>query len=234
MKYFKIDIIGIENNEVTGDANGENILNAMSYFDKISNGEILNDAPIFDYFFLESYDRKRPERWEWKLNDAHDFIRVYPAGIHWFISEKFKHVLDGFRMAKPFKFYASKLLYKGEKLDYYIMQIAGHFTENINLEKSVFFYAKRNESWNYVFYEPFTEKIIDKDDYLERNRNSRADLDLTIYPQKIVFDEPIDLIFLLGMNNQYLVSERLKLAIEAAGITGVEFSESDIEFEVLR
>lgn len=192
---------------------------------------MLDTISVFDHFFLMSTDWKRPERWEWKLNDVHGFYGVGSIMQGWFISEKFKNVLTRFEIAKPFKFYPSKLLYKGVKLDYYVMQIAGHFTENINLDKSEFFYAEQDEKYNYTFNAPFTDKIIDKDDYIEKSR--KQNWQISIYLKKMVFDRFIDLIFLSGLRNQYLVSERLRTAIEEAGITGLEFSESDIEFEVL-
>lgn len=233
MKYFKISIkfrYEDTDNVISG-ANGEYVPNRELYFEKIGDGEVLENTPIFDYFYLMSTDWKRPKRWEWKLNDAHNCYGVYPVGIHWFISEKFKKILDGFNMAKPYKFYASKLLYKGEKLDYYIMQIAGHFTENINLDKSVFSVCKK-ELGKFNLIQTYTEKIISKNQFDSVEEHLYRNGKLCLYPKKIVFNEPKDFIFFIGMNNQYLVSERLRTAIEEAGITGVEFSESDIEFEI--
>ena len=56
MKYYKIDYKGIfeEENKVLGQANGEFVPNGAFYFDRIGNGEIIEDAPVFDYFHLQS------------------------------------------------------------------------------------------------------------------------------------------------------------------------------------
>ena len=71
MKYYKIDYKGIfkEENKILGQANGEFVPNGRFYFDRIGNGEIIEDAPIFDYFHLQSFDKKK--FWEWRLQDVH-------------------------------------------------------------------------------------------------------------------------------------------------------------------
>ena len=60
MKYYKIDYKGIfeEENKVLGQANGEFVPNGRFYFDRIGNGEIIEDAPVFDYFHLQGFDKK--------------------------------------------------------------------------------------------------------------------------------------------------------------------------------
>ena len=52
------------------------------------------------------------ETWEWKLQDIHGFIEVGSIIIGWFISDYFKQLLDQFKIAEPYHFYASKLKYK--------------------------------------------------------------------------------------------------------------------------
>ena len=60
MKYYKIDYKGIfkEENKVLGQANGEFVPNGAFYFDRMRKREIIEDAPIFDYFHLQSFDKK--------------------------------------------------------------------------------------------------------------------------------------------------------------------------------
>ena len=60
MKYYKIDYKGIfkEENKVLGQANGEFVPNGAFYFDRIRKDEIIEDAPVFDYFHLQSFDKK--------------------------------------------------------------------------------------------------------------------------------------------------------------------------------
>lgn len=75
-----------DQDKVLGHANGEFVPNGKLYFDRIGNVEILNDAPVFDYFHLQSYGPV--EEWEWKLQDVHAGIGVYPNGGYWYVSEK--------------------------------------------------------------------------------------------------------------------------------------------------
>ena len=60
MKYYKIDYKGIfeEENKVLGQANGEFVPNGAFCFDRMRKREIIEDAPIFDYFHLQSFDKK--------------------------------------------------------------------------------------------------------------------------------------------------------------------------------
>ena len=55
MKYYQIRIERrFENEErVLGLANGEFVPNGNFYFDRMGKGEIIQDAPVFDYFHLE-------------------------------------------------------------------------------------------------------------------------------------------------------------------------------------
>ena len=60
MKYYKTKIKRIfdKENKVLGHANGEFVPNGRFYFDRIGKDEIIEDAPIFDYFHLQSFDKK--------------------------------------------------------------------------------------------------------------------------------------------------------------------------------
>lgn len=42
---------------VATNANGSKIPNGSDYFWRMDNGEIILDAPVFDYFYLESFDK---------------------------------------------------------------------------------------------------------------------------------------------------------------------------------
>lgn len=87
MNYYKISIKTLykENDRIASSANGEKINEADYYFIKMDNGEIVYDAPVFDYFFLESYDKK--EFWEWLLTDSYDFIGKGSRIPGWLISK---------------------------------------------------------------------------------------------------------------------------------------------------
>ena len=143
MKYYKIDIKSHfpELGRIASSAEGKNIANADEYFWTMDRGEILYNAPIFDYFVLESFDKEK--YWEWALFDVHDFIGTGSQIPGWFISKKLKKVLENFKITEPHFYYLSKLLYKGEKKDYYVFQFTGkniykELTKYINFSKSEF------------------------------------------------------------------------------------------------
>ena len=85
MKYYKIEINTryLEINRISSSAQGKDILDSQFYFDKIGKGEVINDAPTFDYFYLESFDKRK--YWEWKLNDVHDFTGNGSQIMGWLI-----------------------------------------------------------------------------------------------------------------------------------------------------
>jgi hypothetical protein len=223
MKYYKIDFQNFYNvGRVPSYANGDKILNAEFYFNKISQGEILLKFPVFDYFFLESFDKK--EFWEWKLCDVHKFTKEASRLSGWLISKKLKSLFEFFNLPKPYYLFPSKLLYKEEKLDYYIFQFAGKFiykqtTEYINYKKSNFL----NPATNII------TSFENNDDYARHSEKLYFEKKMDFVKKKLAIDEKIDFLPMQSFLKDNIVSERLKNAIEENNITGFEFSELDYE-----
>jgi len=194
----------------------------------MDKGELITDAPIFDYFFLESFDKKK--YWEWMLADVHKFIGEGSQISGWLVSEKLKEVLGQFRLAEPHCYYASKLLYKGEKLNYYIFQISGDsfllsLVDYINFDKSLFWDPNQNVNF----------RIADMKDLIYNTRKISKDSGhkvISIPLKKLVLKKAVDFYPMQSFLQDNLVSERLKQAIEDNGITGFEFSELDYEVVV--
>jgi hypothetical protein len=138
MKYYKINrvVIDKEFNKGVSNASGEFVPNGRLYFDRIGKGEIVSDAPLFDYFRLQSFAEM--EEWDWKLQDVHGFIGEGSIMTGWFISDRFKVLLERFVLAKDHHFYASKLLYKGSKMDFWVFQYAMNSTQNVDFGKCVY------------------------------------------------------------------------------------------------
>lgn len=226
MKYYKIYPKFYNNNgRIVSSVNGEKILNAEFYFNKISQGEILLSTPIFDYFFLESYDEKK--YWEVQLNDVHEFIGKGSKIPGWLISKDLKLLLENFKLSEPYHFYSSKLMYKGQKLDYYIFQYTGmiiveEIRANILFQKSIFYNPNKNE------------KILvkSKDDFVKEKKRilkETNDYSKGIKIKRLVLSKALDFFPMQSFLVDNIVSERLKNAIEEMGITGFEFSELDYE-----
>lgn len=121
-------------------ANGSRIINSGDYLGqagRIHLSNYVDDAPVFDYFYL--YNLSYQSEFDWILLDAYSFAGQNIPSIRGFlVSEKFRQVLNNFKVAKPFRFYKSKLMYKGEKLDYYIFQLAQDEWKELDFEESVF------------------------------------------------------------------------------------------------
>jgi hypothetical protein len=224
MNYYKIDyqIFFNANDDINrksiGDANGEFVSDGRYYFDRIGKGEIIYDAPVFDYFHLESFDKQ--EYWEWRLQDVHGFIGVGSIMTAWYISNDFKLLLENFEIATKYHFYETKLLYKGEKLKYWIFQFPIEPLKNIDFQKSIFILDGEDTMYNFSSEEEYL--------MFYRNEYKLTKRKLKILTQ--VLKSSCDLF--LSTNNDKIVTENLKIGIETMGLTGFEFSELDYEVVV--
>jgi len=217
MKYYKIDYQSIFNTreQVLGHANGEFVTD-KGYFERIGNGEIIKDAPIFDYFHLQSYG---PEKeWEWKLQDVHGGIYDYPAGGYWYISDDFKILLENFKIALNYHFYETRLLYKGNKLKYWIFQTPIDPFQNLDFQNCEFILKDDNDT--YIFQSKEEYLLFYKKQYRETKRKLGS--------KKIFLTEYFDYVVNPNTGDK-LVSENLKNAIEAMKLEGLEFFEIDYE-----
>ena len=217
MKYYKTKIKRIfdKENKVLGHANGEFVPNGRFYFDRIGKDEIIEDAPIFDYFHLQSFDKKN--FWEWRLQDVHGFIGAGSIITGWYISDKLKSVLENFKIAPKYHFYETRLLYKEEKFKYWIFQFPIDYFLNVNYEKSFYSIPDENILLNFKNREEFLAA------YKEEFRKTKKKL----ITKKICYSENYDLV--ANNSTEILCSERLKQAIEENGIIGFEFFEIDYE-----
>ncbi len=224
MKYFKVDIKIFEKNDLgsilgsIGNANGEKVSNGERYFSEMrlspmtGSRRILNDTPMFDYFFLENFDK--PSTWERCLNDVHRFTGESPDG--WFVSDKFKTLIEQFCVIPQYHFYPSKLLYKGEKLDYWVFQWGVREFSNFDYVTSVFYEEGTNK---------IGEGIVDFDSFMDYRKN----IDEDVAFKKLVLKQPYDFIVGHRLGLDLYMSEKLKIAIETAGIEGLLFEEIDFE-----
>ena len=224
MKYYKIQIKSFYGDRIASNANF--IDNSKEYiFKKISLGEIIPDTPIFDYFFLESFDEK--QYWEWALFDVYKFIGETSNMLGaLLISKKLKKVLENFKITEPHFYYLSKLLYKGEKKDYYVFQFTG---KNIYKELTKYINFSKSE-----FLNPATRRIVFFDeinDYIEKSEKLYFEKNTDFIKKKIVLNKKLDFFPMQSFFQDNLVSENLKQSIEENGITGFEFF--DIDYEVV-
>ena len=216
MKYYKTKIKRIfdKENKVLGHANGEFVPNGRFYFDRIGNGEIIEDAPIFDYFHLQSFDKRK--FWEWRLQDVHGFMGAGSIITGWYISDKLKSLLEKFKIAPKYHFYETPLLYKEEKFKYWIFQFPIDYFQNVNHEKSFYSIPDENILLNFK----------NKEEFLAANKEEFRKTKRELITKKICYLENYDLV---ANDTDILCSEHLKQAIEENGIIGFEFFEIDYE-----
>ena len=225
MKYYKITDISLDLEQKSKglvadvpSANGEFVPNGAFYFDRMRKREIITDAPIFDYFHLQSFGEKKD--WEWRLQDVHGGMGVYPSGAFWYISDKLKSLLEKFRIAPKYHFYETRLLYKEEKFKYWIFQFPIEPLQNIIFEKSVFYYIKDGKQ-NEI-------EIKNESEFMQIRRDLFIGEDIELECSKVCLLDSFDIVY-QQPNGGVLCSERLKQAIEENSIIGFEFFEIDYE-----
>ena len=218
MKYFKIDLrTYYELDRVPSYANGDNVPNADNLFRKMKDGEKFN-LSVLDYFFLQSFDKK--EFWEWILCDVYSFTHNASWIRGWYISDDLKLLLDNFKIAPTYHFYETKLLYKGKKLKYWIFQFTIDPHQNIDFQKSEFRFDNEDKIYNFCSEEEYL--LFYRKEHRETKRKLKA--------IKVCLKENYDIF--KTTNNDIVVSEKLKSAMEECKVEGFEFSGLDYEVVV--
>ncbi len=225
MKYFKINTKPFYGDRIASCANGSNVPNNESFFDRMRKGEILYNTPIFDYFILESFDDKK--YWEWSLFDVCEGIGDYPGSSNWYISENLKICLENFKISPKYHFYETRLLYKGEKLKYWIFQFVAIYRKLNKME-----YIDFPSSCFSLNDQEFIFNSFDEWSHKNEMIYEKYNLDLKL--KKVYFNHFFDFIPLNPISSDNIISEKLKQAIEENGITGFEFSELDYEVEIAK
>lgn len=197
------------------------IFRKLSGFDEIPPPA---EIPLLDYFTLTSFEVKT--RWEWILCDAMNFQGKYPMSCEMFVSEKFKKLLESFNLGNH-AFYESRLMFKGEKLTYFIFKQ----DEDVLVDFSKSKFRLEKGMLRPTPLEDF-EGIINSKKELREIEKQLEDKYLKF--KKMAFLAPQTDMFLIRELPKLGISERLKNEIENAGITGIEISPfENIEFEFL-
>ena len=160
-------------------------------------------------------------------------------GDSWLVSSRFKSVIEMFHLPKH-HFYEAKLLFKGEKLDYYLFHKQEY--NNIIFEKSTY---KVKERENYDFNSVFRDSEQNAKSISNKKKEIRSASELNISNlstwanvnnklfsenkklevQNYVFDTYYDYLFVPHIGLDQIVSEPVREKIEYEGITGFEFKE---------
>lgn len=193
-------------------ANGDKISNSNGFLSRGDEPGIIyfenyvDDAPVFDYFYL--YNSTYQKEYDWILLDAYSYIgQNVPSCRGFLVSEKLKQLLEQFKIAQPYRFYKSKLKYQGQKLDYYIFHLAQNEWSEFNYDLSSFYVDDKKIDIN-VLGNRDLKKV------LKEFPNLKMEIHLNYYSDIFYF-----------AHFGYIVSEDLKNAIQTAKLLDFEFSE---------
>jgi hypothetical protein len=234
MKYYEIQTKTSEfhkkklmnNNSVTANKMS---LEQRQFVGKLSNGFFLDNVPELSPFSMMGYGNITT--WERFRFDVHNFIASGSGILGFFVSENTKKVFEYAKFGNQIRFYPAQLLYKGEFYHYYILQVKNEFSSCIDFEKSQFdiFDGIMN---NKTFIRHFDKRISNSNEYnLYSNQINSKNTNHWLEPTKIVFNEYVDFVF-TKVTYGFLVSEIFKQKLEEAQITGIEFKEINIDFEI--
>ena len=230
MKYYKIKLQrNFENDMIATNACGDYVEKGELYFRQIEEELLLESPPVFDYFFLKSFDKKK--YWEWILCDVHRFIgggsRMNTGSF--FVSPLLKELLESVKLAKPYLFYPSKLKYKGVKVGRYIFH---YFGEKIIEEKMT--YVDFQSSSICCTTNNRQVQIKDITEYLKVDEEigEATDYDNGLKVKKLMLKDELDLYFIGYIGCGMIASDRFRKKVESEGIIGFEFHELDYEVVV--
>ncbi|CAM4126023.1 hypothetical protein [Zobellia nedashkovskayae] len=221
MKYYQLKLRSYDENikdelsegpKVYPRANGDRVSNSNGFlskggeFGKIFFENYVDDAPIFDYFYL--YNLSYKKEYDWILLDAYGYIgQNIPSARGFLVSRKLKETLEEYSIAKPFRFYKSKLMYKGEKLEYFIFHLAQNEWNEFNSEQSSFFMDNKR-----------LDVKVSSNKELKKILKSNLKIKMNL-----VFENQSDIFYFSQLG--YLISELLKNKLEELKISGFEFNE---------
>lgn len=209
-------------------ANGDRISNNNGYlskggnFGKIFFENVVDNAPVFDYFHL--YSLSYQKEYDWILLDAYSYIgQNVPSCRGFLISERLKNMLEQFEISKPFRFYKSKLMFQGKKLPYYIFHLAQNEWNNLIFESSK--YLELNENGNLTQLSVSVRNRKEFKFLFKESKNKQLIWKLKLKQHSDIFYFPfID-------KGGYVISEKLKNRINELGFKGFQITKLDkVEF----
>jgi hypothetical protein len=232
MKYYKITPSITINGHVPPGMNGETVKGKELFF----RGKCGPDK-FFDKMY--EFDYLTP------VNVGGDWYEEQPVlGIYhyhmWIIEEPFggwlkpisknlKEILEKFNLGEH-RFYTAWVLFNGIKHPYFVMQILDNeYQKHIDFEKTLFNNLNSSRDIKNRVFETYSLQSVDAaSEYARAKSGSSANWNYERIVMKPEFKE-FDFFTFYKLGD--VVSERLKKAIEEAGLIGIEFVELPIPIE---
>lgn len=179
---------------------------------------------LYDYF--DEFPDYIPNLEGFKLADSAkltDFVSSAFCPNLFIVSERAKQLLETYNLGSH-RFYPLGLYKRNVRHSYYMLHIIINpdYTENVNYPRSVF-----KECSEYSIDENLGYHAISSRSDFFAKREKLKMVGKNLWSEKIVmqpsFDDSLDLFMIVYFNSDNFISERLKNAIEAKGLTGWEF-----------
>lgn len=185
----------------------------------------------FDYLKLYDNFSATPDTSEGNLSDVYfNFLDMQCLGRYpLLISTKVKELLESVKLPKQDCFYAAKLLFQGNKLDYYVYMPYDTCFNSLMLWDLSEFSTREGVDIN-----DYTGPKLNLENFMSIENDYYINKGITINHKKIVLKEDYDFFFASTFNTgSFVVSARLKEKMEQHHIFGVTFDEVPFEFEAV-
>lgn len=232
MKYYEMSNAIAVNGVVSPGMNGKNVRGKEEFFDndKCGSNQFYDKLYEFDYLVPMEFGDGREDEVSVAIYDYHAWLGESPWGA-WLkpVSKRLKELLEQFNLGER-RFYPAWVLFDERKHEYYVLQIYRNLYEQyLDFELTRFnnLDSGRNLEGRNLEIKQF-DSIEEVEAYAEQNWDSLVNWN---YERVFMKPEFRDLDFITFFKFGDIVSERLKNAIETAGITGIEFRELPIPIE---
>jgi hypothetical protein len=228
MKYYRL-ALKLGGEPIIPGMDGSYVKNKKLFFDtgEMGPNKFYDHNWEFDYLVPKAFGDPEPE-----AETIADYHMWHGENTPWggttsVVSQKFKEVLCQFNLSAG-KFYKARVLYKGEYYPYFVWQVLqDEYIPYIDFEHSEFNNLTYSRSLEQVKLEiKKFSTLKEVDDYSEKNWGFNWN-----YERLVLKPEFRKLDFCMVQNLYFIASERLKEAVEKAGIFGVVFYELPISIE---
>lgn len=232
MKYYKMSRAISINDVVLPDMNGKNVKGKETFFDndKCGPDRFYDKMYEFDYLVPMEYGEGRENKRSKAIYDYHAWWGESPLGA-WLrpVSKRFKELLEHFNLGE-YRFYPAWVLFKKQKHEYFVLQIfQNYYQAFIDFEQTTFNNLDSSRDLEDRTFETKQFSSVDEVwDYADANWDSSVNWNYERVVMKPTF-KAVDFVTFYRFGD--IVSERLKNAIEEAGIQGIVFKELPIPIE---
>ena len=230
MKYYLFNYQSNINGIISPGLSGNTVKNYQDFFNnkKCTPTTFYDKEYEFDYLTPLPFGEGETE--PQIIADFHLWINKRPMkGKFYPISKKFKEILEQHTQFDH-RFYKARVLFKGEYFPYFVWRILSKkYQEYIDFDKTRY---NNLNTWRKLKHDKLEVKQFSSYDKMDKYSEDNWDYDWNY--ERLVMKpsfRDLDYCYIFGLGNGNIVSERLKIAIEEAGLTGIRFEPVPIPIE---